>query len=737
MIKLFENIHWKKLRFKVNDKNLEVKSVEDTLVKDDEVSSVIILETDLNKKSPRRNLLNIPDNVWRRLSGIRTQLVLAFAIPVFLMAVFGIVSYNQSANAIITNYENISADTLEAVKEYIFMGIDAVSSKSYEIADNKQVKNYYKNADEMSKDENTTAFDEVNNIIATAKSSHSFIYSIHIVGEQGSSISTVNQLPEDGYDTFLKTPEGQLISTSTQRYLWLGKHSVIDEQLKNKQTNYSVSIIRKMAENNGFIIIDVPTTQIEKAITQVDLGEGSIIGFVTPDGFETLSKTDDTDIFKDATYYLAAADGSEPSGFSYEKYKGKEYLFLYSKIGSTGNTLCALVPKDTILKQADKIKGLTVIFVTLACIFAIIIGTIIAGRIGSEISKLTKSIAIAAKGDLTTKFETNRKDEFLILSNSLMDMVGGMRNLIEEVSTFGIKVTDSAIDLSHTSTDILESTKDISLAIDEIEKGVVLQANDTEQCLNQMSDLSYKITQVYDNTYEIEQIAKSTKTIVGDGLVTVDELSSKSRATTDITNEVINEIEELELQTRSIENFIGVINEISSQTNLLSLNASIEAARAGDAGRGFAVVAEEIRKLADQSVRASSQITSVVSEIKKKTKGTVTSAKKAENIVKSQMETLAKTIATFEDINQHVENLVNNLNNIAEGVKGIESAKDETLDSIRNISAISQQTASSSEEVSATANNQISSVEYLNKAAVALAEDSKKLEEAIQIFRIS
>ncbi|MHB8129998.1 MAG: methyl-accepting chemotaxis protein [Mobilitalea sp.] len=688
MIKLFENIHWKKLRLKVKVKNLEarnveVKNVEGTLENDDEVSSIIILETDLNKKPPRKNPLNIPDNIWRRLSGIRTQLVLAFAIPVFLMAVFGIVSYNQSAKAIITNYENISADTLEAVKEYIFMGIDAVSSKSYEIADNKQVKNYYKNADGMSKEENTPAFDEVNNIIVTAKPSHSFIYSIHIVGEQGNGISTVDQLPEDIYDTFLKTPEGQLISTSTQRYLWVGKHSVLDEQLKNKQTNYSVSIIRKMAENNGFIIIDVPSTQIEKAITQVDLGEGSIIGFVTPDGFETLSKTDDIDIFKDSAYYLAASDGSEPSGLSYEKYKGKDYLFLYTKIGGTGNTLCALVPKDTILKQADKIKGLTMIFVTLACIFAIVIGTIIAGRIGSEISKLTKSIAIAAKGDLTTKFETNRKDEFLILSNSLMDMVGGMRNLIEEVSTFGQKVTDSAVDLSHTSTDILESTKDISLAIDEIEKGVVLQANDTEQCLNQMSDLSNKINQVYDNTYEIEQIAKSTKTIVGDGLVTVDELSSKSRATTDITNEVINEIEELEIQTRSIENFIGVINEISSQTNLLSLNASIEAARAGDAGRGFAVVAEEIRKLADQSVRASSQITSVVSEIQKKTKGTVTSAKKAENIVKSQMETLAKTIANFENINQHVENLVNNLNNIAEGVKGIESAKDETLDNKR------------------------------------------------------
>jgi methyl-accepting chemotaxis protein len=249
--------------------------------------------------------------------------------------------------------------------------------------------------------------------------------------------------------------------------------------------------------------------------------------------------------------------------------------------------------------------------------------------------------------------------------------------------------------------------------------------------------LSDKINQVYNSTYEIEQIAKDTKVIVGEGIITIDELNSKSSATTDITHVVINEIEDLSLQSQSIESFIEVINGIADQTNLLSLNASIEAARAGDAGRGFAVVAEEIRKLADQSIKASNQITAVVNTIKTKTKVTANSAKQAESIVGSQMEALAKTIKTFENINDHVGNLVNNLNNIADGVRGIETAKDDTLDAIRNISAVSQQTATSSEEVSATAINQITSVEYLSKSASELALDAKRLEEAIQTFQIS
>lgn len=681
---------------------------------------------------------SLPRNAFlRRFTGIRTTLLLGFAVPVILMAVFGIVSFNQSSKAVITNYENIGSNALNAVRDYIFLGVDAVSSKSYELTDTKSIKSYYNGADKMSADEGAAAFERVKTDVANAKSSHSFIYAMHIIGEQGNSISSVGELPADIYQDFLGSEEGKTITAALDRYVWVGKHSYLDEKLNNTQINYSTSIIRKMSENNGFIIIDVPKTELAKAVSNINLGDGSIVGFVTADGMETLANTEETSVFSTLDYYKEAAKGNQFNGSSYEKYKGKNYLFLYSKVGSTKAMVCALVPKSTILAQAQSIKLLTLIFVTIASLLAIFVGTVIAARIGAEISRLTKSIALAAEGNLTTIFRTNRKDEFLTLSDSLNEMVASMKGLIEQVALVGNKVNGSADSLSHTSSEILTSTKDISLAIDEIEKGVVQQASDTEQCLLQMSNLSDKINQVYNNTYEIEQIAKDTKVIVGDGITTIDELNSKSSATTEITQVVINEIEELDKQSASIESFVEVINGIADQTNLLSLNASIEAARAGEAGRGFAVVAAEIRKLAEQSVKASNQINAVVHNIKEKTKVTANSAKQAERIVGSQMEALMKTIHTFENINAHVGNLVSNLNNIAEGVRGIENAKDDTLDAVRNISAVSQQTATSSEEVSATAINQITSVEYLSSSADELAGEAKRLEELIQLFQIT
>jgi methyl-accepting chemotaxis protein len=311
-----------------------------------------------------------------------------------------------------------------------------------------------------------------------------------------------------------------------------------------------------------------------------------------------------------------------------------------------------------------------------------------------------------------------------------------MRGLIEEVQGVGGKVDNSAEILSETTEQLLTATKDITSTIENIEQGIVQQASDTEQCLILMTTFSEEINKVNGSAYEIEQIANNTKPITNEGLIIMDELSGKAKETSDITQIVIEKVEEFKTLSTDISVIVETMSMIADQTNLLSLNAAIEAARSGEAGRGFTVVAQEIRKLADKSLQSVAQVQSIVEDIQVKANETVVTARRAEDIVDSQMKSLDKSVQMFGNINQHVGDLVGNLNDILAGIKHIETAKEDVLTAIESISAVSEETAASAEEMSITATNQIGSVEGLRQAANALAEDAGKLNLSLKRFKI-
>lgn len=700
--------------------------------------------TDLKKRVyERRQSMRIGEGIVNnivmgsRKLGIRTKIILGFVIPIILLAVFGIISYKKSSGGFIENYEKSSTDTLNAVRDYISLGMSTVFDKSSELINSNSLDEYYNAKGELSISEKTKRYNAVKEDMILAKSVNSFISEVHVVSEGGKGYSSVTNAPQDIYEIFLNSEECKRINEMNARHLWVGKHTALDNSLNNKQSPYAISIIRKMTNNKGYVILDISSEFIKKILESIDLGTGSIKGFISNDGIETVVGSETEKVFSDLSYYQEIKMSGADNGFFYEQYNNKEYMFLYSKIGETGAYVSALIPKSTILKQASEIRILSILFTTIACIIAVGIGTIIAGSVGNAITKVVSTISKAAQGDLTVSFGIKRKDEFQLLVDSLENMMENIRRLIGEVAEIGLEFANSSDFVSKTSTDILASTKDASQAIDEIEKGAVSQAEDTEGCLHSMANLSKKINQVYENTGEIELIADNTKQTVSEGILIIDDLNAKSKATNNITQMVISEINELKTQSQTISNFVKTINEIAEQTNLLSLNASIEAARAGDAGRGFAIVAEEIRKLADQTVRAAGQIHSIVAAIQSKTQDTVNTAKEAESIVELQTASLDKTIELFNNINTQVVNLVGNLDSITLGIKGIEEAKEESMGALEDITAVSQEIATATEEVTATANNQIDAVEELSKSAIHLAEEAKRLENAINKFRIS
>jgi len=313
-------------------------------------------------------------------------------------------------------------------------------------------------------------------------------------------------------------------------------------------------------------------------------------------------------------------------------------------------------------------------------------------------------------------------------------MISGMKDLILRMTQVSKIVSYNASEVANNSTLLLEATGEISKVAEEIEDGANLQARDVEECMNQISNLSEQIGVVSEKADNIGDIADKTRSIVKEGTVIVDELSQKAMNTVNITQVVIKDIQKLEMKSLAVSKILGSINDIAEQTNLLSLNASIEAARSGEMGKGFAVVADEIRKLAEKSHGAANQISDIIVEIVDQTKETVSTAKKAEDIVASQETTLKDTVHTFFNVNSHVEKLSINLKQILDGIAEINRVKDDTLKAVESITATTQQTAAATGELGATAVSQITSVEALNNTAIKLNEAVKNLEETVAIF---
>ena len=214
------------------------------------------------------------------------------------------------------------------------------------------------------------------------------------------------------------------------------------------------------------------------------------------------------------------------------------------------------------------------------------------------------------------------------------------------------------------------------------------------------------------------------------------QLKESTNSTTQITESIIETIENLAEKSKSIATIIEAINEIAEQTTLLSLNASIEAARAGEAGKGFAVVAQEIRKLADESIRSAEEIAQIVQEIEGNTKEATDVERKAENIVGDQQKAVALTTESFDSIGKQVSGLLEALEIINKNVISMEEDRNTTLSSISAITAISAQTAAGASNGNDTGKKQAVSIEDLDQAADVLEGRAKELSEILSGFRV-
>lgn len=422
---------------------------------------------------------------------------------------------------------------------------------------------------------------------------------------------------------------------------------------------------------------------------------------------------------------------------------GKPYVASYVPLkDGSGQVIGAAFAGQPLTSIETYISAKVRNFVMVA--FGMLIATVLLSLISA--TSLARSIVLAEKAVIemsTGNLNTKVNERILGRSDEIGDMARAVENLLEKLTGIVGKLQGSADSLYAEGNSLDEmakqcsdTTDDVSRAVEEISKGAVSQAEEIQNASGQIAEMGTVIEDIVDNVNHLTETSEAMGR-AGDASTETMQILSVSN---DRTSEAIDAIgEQIRLTDESIKKIsvaTELITSIASQTNLLSLNASIESARAGEAGRGFAVVATEIQKLAVQSNDAAVEIQQIISNLMNESQKTMDEMKQADGLMKEQQEKLNDTKLKFGEVSTGIDVSRDGTEKIRVCADSCNSARTRVIDVISNLSAISEENAASAEETTASMQELNATINMLANEAAKLKDISAGLNEEMKFFRM-
>lgn len=419
---------------------------------------------------------------------------------------------------------------------------------------------------------------------------------------------------------------------------------------------------------------------------------------------------------------------------------GVKYYVYYTPVCTDDGKVIGMAfagEKEAIVNDAK--NNLMINFVKIALVLTVIYLIILiwlARIIRKPLAKTAADIENIANGNISNEISGSSKiaetDKLITASRILKEK---LNDIVSGVNEHVLNLQQDTASLKERADFCNDGSKQISQAMEELSVTAVTLAENVQdvnakslEMGNAITDINGDVQVLSDNSNHMdkanEDAAKSIETV----------LDSSNRSSA-IVEKITNQIEETNQAISSINEAVDLIMDITGQTSLLSLNASIEAARAGQAGRGFAVVADEIKKLSEQSAQGADAIKQVADNIFEKSNESVALVNEVKELIGKEQEDISVTKESFEILSKTINDNLVAVSRISEKTKQLDTIKQAIIGNINDLSAISEENAASNQEVSANITNIAESIDEMNTATGHVRQISGKLAELMEYFK--